>query len=269
MFAQKTYNCTGPKCFSDFFDLNGIDKGMLLTVATRSDGYQEQLDLTHRMFGGRKRFLIAGSVPNCIANGEVENYLERVFVEKAISAVKVHPNACGLDLAAAAGKERLERILAACSRLGLPLVIHTGRSSFVEAASSNLADIRKFQDLNLNGKVPVVLAHAGAYGCPLREMEGSIVVVLKRILDRSLNVLVDVSALGREKMAILFSRISSERVLFGSDALYENQCVMLARLVCAMEKASAHPSEDLVTVLCKNPAEYLFRENPQKERLGQ
>ena len=266
MFLQKAYAHTGPRVFEDSFEISGIDKGMLLTVAPRTRGFDRQMEVTRQMFGNRERFRIAGSVPNDIQNGHIEGFLRRAAMEKGIAAVKIHPNISGLNPAAAEGKERLEYIGDACGLLGLPLIIHTGRSNFVDAPFRGFGDLRNLRDLNWSSKTAVVLAHGGAYGYPLREVEEDIIPILKGILNKHPNTFVDVSALSCEKMKVLLSHVGTERIMFGSDALYENQCIMLAGMVCALEETGKKAELDLVTVLSQNPGTYIFKENPNKDQ---
>jgi predicted TIM-barrel fold metal-dependent hydrolase len=266
MFLQKRYSHTGPTVLCDSFDISEIDRGMLLSVAPREQSFHKQIDLTYRMFKNQERFRLAGSVPNDVQSDHVESFLRRTMAEKGISAVKIHPNISGMNLTTREGKERIGWITEACSILGLPLIIHTGRSNYVDAQWSCLAELRNLEDINLNYKIPIVLAHGGAYGCLRHEMEKEIMPILKRILRKYPNTFVDVSALSYEKMQVLLSEVSTERIMFGSDALYENQCVMLARLVCALEEVSENAEDDLVRVLCHNPGTYIFKENPSKDK---
>jgi predicted TIM-barrel fold metal-dependent hydrolase len=262
IFLRKIYSHTGPKVFCDYFDISGIDRGMLLTVAPRSQSFDKQLDLTYRMFKNHGRFRLAGSVPSHIQSAQVEGYLRRAMAEQEISAVKVHPNISGIDLTTLEGKERMEWTREACSILDLPLIIHTGRSNFVDAECHGLAELRNLRDINLDCKIPIVLAHGGAYGCPLHEMEKDVMPILKRMLKKSPNMFVDVSALSYEKIKVLLSEVGTERLMFGSDALYENQCVMLGRVVWALEELGENVEAGLVAVLSRNPGTHIFRESP-------
>jgi predicted TIM-barrel fold metal-dependent hydrolase len=67
---------------------------------------------------------------------------------------------------------------------------------------------------------PVIIAHAGAYDCPLQDFEPNILPSLRRLLSRYPHVMADISGLGFDYIHAVFKHVDGDRLLFGSDALY-------------------------------------------------
>ena len=251
-FLRKIYLHTGPYVFRSIFDISEIDKGLLLPVASENVPIDEQMELVFRMYSGDKRFYLAGSVPNTISNENVERFLEKQRDRYSIVAVKIHPNITGINLGDPEGKERIECVIRACSRLILPVVIHSGKTHDVSGKSFNFAEIKYFKDINLSSAAPVILAHGGAYGVPSSEIRDGIIPVLKELLNMNQNLCIDISGLTCDAIYILLSNIEIGKILFGSDALYENPFVMEMRLVSALDSTNLNIEQSLVKIMSEN-----------------
>ena len=131
-------------------------------------------------------------------------------------------NVTGIDLYTFKGKERIECILSACGKFNLPLIVHGGRSPILKnAKSSSYASINNLKNIDWSiSKAPVILAHAGAFGCSINEVEDEIFPILKILFSSHSNLVIDISAIDIDILAFLIKRIGESRMLFGSDALY-------------------------------------------------
>lgn len=264
LMLRRTYNHTGPRVFREYFDILRIDRGLLLPVAPAEGPIGPQMSLTYDMFKGDPRFSMAGSVPNTITNQDVECFLRKQVEKYHIVAVKIHPNITAINLNLATGKERVECIIEASARLELPVVIHGGKNYMPDKKTGEYALISNLEDLNLNSPSPVVLAHGGAYGHSFSEIQQKVIPVLKRMLRSYENMFIDVSALDHKTIGLCLTVTGKDRILFGSDALYENQILMLMRLIFALETSKLKFEESLIQILCKNPANVIFKGNCEK-----
>jgi predicted TIM-barrel fold metal-dependent hydrolase len=267
MLLQKIYFHTGPKVFTDYFDILGIDKALLLPVAPGLGSIDEQMATSYRMFKDEKRFWMAGSVPNTVRNEGVESFLREQIRNYGIVAVKIHPNVTGINLGIPEGKERVECIIRVSDQLGLPVIIHGGRNDVLNNENGRFAEISKFTDINWKSSVPVIIAHGGAYGFSLSEVVNDIIPILKKLLSLHENLSIDISGLPEGIILSFLSFIDTERILFGSDALYENAIVAAMRLLYALEQSGSKLERSLIQILSENAARTIFREDPKK-RVG-
>jgi len=263
MLLQNTYAHTGPKVFRKYFEINCIDKGLMLPVAPVEGPIKQQMDLCHRIFKDDERFCMAGSVPNTVLNQDVESFLKNELKRYKIIAVKVHPNITGINLGTTEGKERLECIIEAGSHLKIPVIIHAGRSPFLNNRAE-FGSFANFQDINFNAEVPVVLAHGGGYESSGAEVHRDIMPLLTKLLTNFSNLLIDISALNHEVIKLFLSKIETERILFGSDSLYQNQSIMLMNLLYALELSGLKFDDSLINIVSKNAAGRIFNEMPNK-----
>ena len=266
LFVQKAYSHTGPRVFRDFFDLNGIDKGLLLPVAPKDGPIEGQMKAVAGMFGKDKQFRLAGSVPNTVKNEDVREFISSEKKHYNIAAVKIHPDITGIDLGSREGKGRLECILDGASNIGIPAIIHVGRNNLPGSENGRFSEVQNLKDINLIAKSRVVLAHGGIYGYSLSEIGPEMLNPLNNILNKWPNVLIDISALDWRAIKVLSRSIGADRILFGSDGLYYSQGLMLVNLVRALLDSGSKVEEALVKILSVNAATQLFGEDPKKRR---
>ncbi|MFX0204007.1 MAG: amidohydrolase family protein [Candidatus Hodarchaeota archaeon] len=264
MMLRRAYNHTGPRVFREYFNILGIDRGLLLPVAPAEGSIDPQMSLTHKMFKGDARFCMAGSVPNTIRNQDVEYFLLGEMEKYHIIAVKIHPNVTGIDLNSARGKERIECIIEASARLDLPVIIHGGQNHLPNKKTGGYAVIANLKEIDFDYSIPVIIAHGGAYGYSSSEVVDEVIPVLKNLMRSHKNLSIDISGLDERNISSLLSVVEMERILFGSDALYENQIVMLMRLLFALEVSKLELENSLVQLSSKNAAKIIFKENPLK-----
>lgn len=189
----------------------------------------------------------------------MRNFLKNQKDKYAIVAVKVHPNITEIDLRETAGKDRVECIIEACSWLDMPVIIHGGRSSHLSSSAAKFAEMGNIKDINLNARVPVVIAHAGAYGMSSKEVVDEVIPELRELLATNDNLYVDISGLNYESISLLLGSIDVERILLGSDALYENVLTVEMRLLAALESAHLKTEESFVKITSENIEKTLFQ----------
>lgn len=258
-FLRRRYYHTGPFVFRSILDIAEIDKGLLLPVAPENGSLEIQMKVLFRMYSSDKRFRLAGSVPNTVGNDEVKSFLKTQKDTYAIVAVKVHPNLTGINLKETRGKDRIECIIEACSLLNMPLILHSGRSNHLSGSASRFAEIENIKNIDLRARVPVVIAHGGAYGMSSSEVMDVVIPQLRGLLAANDNLYVDISGLNYELISCLLESIEIERILFGSDALYENVFTMEMRLLAALESAHFKMEESFMKITSENIKKTIFR----------
>jgi predicted TIM-barrel fold metal-dependent hydrolase len=266
-FLARTYSHSGPKVFCEYFDMIGIDRGLLLPVAPEVGSMNGQMAICHEMFRNNERFRLAGSVPNGVGNDSVNGFLRDQVKTYNIAAVKIHPNITGINLGKPRGKERLECIIDVSSGLDIPVIIHGGRSDILKKDSSRFAEISHFKDIGLKSSRAVVIAHGGAYGIQVTEVIDEVLPVIKKLLNLYENLYIDISGLSHEVILQFLQHIGTERILFGSDALYENQIIMIGRLIYALENSDLGFENSLIQMLSQNAANGIFGEDCAKRTL--
>jgi predicted TIM-barrel fold metal-dependent hydrolase len=264
LMLRQVYSHTGPRVFGDYFDILSIDRALLLPVSPETGTVEEQMAASFEMFKDDDRFRLAGSVPNTVRNEYVASYLKGQIDDYGIVAVKVHPNVTGIDLATLAGKERVECILAAGGSLHLPVIIHGGRSEILGDTKGRFADMANFRDIDFKTSSNVIIAHGGAYGMSDAEIADRVVPSLKKLLSAYGNLLIDLAGLRESAIVSLLSNVDSDRVLFGSDALYENEIAMGMRLLYALERTGAKSDDAPIRILSENAARTIFREESRR-----
>ena len=77
------------------------------------------------------------------------------------------------------------------------------------------------------------------------------------------NLMIDISALEIDALIAVLKNIDCDRILFGSDALYESQWSSIVKLLHALSKTTSHFEETFVQIACINPSRYIFRHGLQ------
>jgi predicted TIM-barrel fold metal-dependent hydrolase len=234
---------------------------LLLPVAPSSGGIKSQMRAMAKMFGNDRRFLMGCSIPNSIGSKEISKFVTQMVNQFDIKAIKLHPNITGIDLRSRIGKERVENILCACGESGLPLIIHGGRSPIVRnPVAASYSSIDNLESINW-GKTgeTVVIAHAGSYSCDLHETEQEVLPRLKKMLSLYANLMVDVSALEIDALLAVLKNIPIDRILFGSDALYESQWSSMVKVLYALSETTSHIEEQFIQIASINPSKYIFK----------
>ena len=256
LMIRRLYGHSGPKVFGDHMELSGIDKSILLPVTQPKESTDPMMLLMAKMFGKDKRFLMSGAISNFIKNEQIKQKIKELIEQFGIRAIKFHPNVSEVDLNTSYGKERTEAILCACGECGLPLIIHGGRSSILKnTETAAYSSIYNLECINWGvSQNTVIIAHAGAYSCELQELENEILPRLNKMLLKYDNLMIDVSALDIEALTIVLKNIELERVLFGSDALYETQWFAIVKLLYVLSGMTADSEKDFIQIAAINPS---------------
>jgi predicted TIM-barrel fold metal-dependent hydrolase len=259
LLVRRLYRHTGPRVLADQLSLAGIDHALLLPVAPATGSNEAELDVLYEMFGGDPRFTLATSVPNGVPDHAVAPFVARAVERHRARAVKLHPAITGIDLGSAPGRERAEAVLDACRRSGVSLVVHGGRSyPAVDPRAGSYASIENLAAIRWReARVPVSIAHAGCYGHGLDEMERTVLPKLDAMLSANDNLFVDVSALEHDALALVLRRVPRERLLFGSDALYESPWSAFAKLACALQLVGMDVEASIARIAGRNPSRFL------------
>jgi len=259
---RRIYSHTGPEVFGHHMALSGIDKVLLLPVAPPNGILDRRMEAMAGIFGEDQRFSFSSSVPNAVKDHDIIEFVRDEIRKFKIVAVKLHPNITGIDLGSRSGKERVESILESCEEFRLPLVVHGGRSPVLRNLEAvEYGSIRNFEEIHWGiSKRAVIIAHAGGYGCDPIEMEKEILPVLKRLLSRLSNLMIDLSGLEMESLALVLRDVDVKRILFGSDALYAAPWTVLAKLAHAIKGTGMGLEETLMQIGSVNPSKFIFKE---------
>ncbi len=171
----------------------------------------------------------------------------------------MHP--AGQETRQDSGKQRVHRILEVCRKLHFPLILHTGKyplARIPQATEYSTIDALKDLEWDIT-PFPVVFAHAALFYCTLGEIEDHILPTLKKMFSRFDNLFVDISELDVHGLVSTLRAIPIDRILFGSDALYDDQWKAIVKLLIALEKVSSSVEEEFLKIMVHNPANYIFK----------
>ena len=255
----RLYAHTGPRAFIEQMELSGVDKVLLLPVAPPNGGADSQISAMKTMFGGDERFYFAWSPPKTIEE-DILTLAKRAISLFSIRAVKVHPNVTEIDLTSSTERQRLETIVEVSGKLQLPLIVHGGRSPLLpNQKASSWASLRNLKHINWGlSSAPVVIAHAGSYGYNLKEIEDETLPTLETMLSTYDNLMVDLSGLHIEALILCLKKIDTNRIVFGSDALYEQQWASIVKLLIAIKKTTRYFEHVFVQIASTTPSKTIF-----------
>jgi len=265
MLLKKVYSCVGEKVFTDQMDLGGIDKVLLLPVASESSSaahFENRLRWVTEQYPDQKRFAYAGSVPGSIPTEGLHDYLSNLKAIFDIKAIKCHPVVTGIDLTKMARKHWLAELVRACGQCGLPLIIHSGQNNpYWGGRRTNCAALENLRKINFSvSGAPVVIAHAGFHRCTMSDILSEGLPLLKYLLNTHDNLFVDISGLTFEPLKVVIEQIPANRILFGSDALYAPQWEAVILTLHALNVKGRRIEEDFVQFASINPRSLIFEE---------
>lgn len=260
--VRRLYRHTGPGVFAERMQLSLIDRSLLLPVPGNNEPEDQQFEAMLEFFGDDERFLFGYSLPNRIPNQELSSKLRQIVSNYAVRVVKIHPSVTGIDLGSHAGVERLEAILDAAEQNRRPVIIHGGLSPDCqnpEAVAYGM--FRHLQQLDWSTiSQPVVIAHGGCFGHSADEAREEIIPGLAALLEQHQHLAIDISGIDFDTLCPLLRTIAPERILFGTDALYEDQWATLVRLWVALRQVRQDPASDLLRITATNPTEFLSQQ---------
>ena len=197
------------------FDEWGVDKGVLLSVATKPSQQKIINDWAKEQDGGR--FISFGAVhPD--ADDAIEE-LERIK-KIGLHGVKLHPDYQGFM----ADEERLDAIYSKLEELQLPVVIHAG----VDFISPNLIHCTPEMEVRMLKKHPhlkAVLAHLGGNGM-WQEVYDTLAGIDGEVyLDTAYT-----SWCPDEMMEKIVKKHGADRILFASDLPWDSSYLIKEKI---------------------------------------
>ena len=256
--AQFTYNHTGSKVFADQMDLAGLSGALLLPVARTAGKAEEMLEVSQKMFQMDDRMFLGCALPIGIQPDKLGTFFRSAHNTNRIRAIKLHPNLAGIDPLTKEGRDLVNASLTVAGELNLPIVVHGGRSPGLEPAESReYGTISRLAMINWSiSNAPVILAHAGCYGLTHTEAIEAL-IILDNLLEKHSNLMADISNLEPSILRLALEKISSNRLIFGSDALYVPIWKAWVRFLQTLQLVSTHPDDDLIRIASLNPARCL------------
>ena len=260
---NKRYSKNNIQLFIDHMKLGLIDKIMLLPVPSRNGCFSDQLEYQDKFCKSNKKFINGGGISNSTKTDDIMRCMSDFKKKYNIKIIKIHPNVTAIDTTAASGKERIEAILSACNELKLPAIIHGGRSTLLAQKKEqfygtidNLKDI----DWTIN-REKVVIAHAFCHDYNTSYIKKDIIPKLKQLCKKYENILFDLSNLEIDSITLLLNHINNDRIVFGSDALYEHQWAAVVKLLLSLFHIKEKKEEKFIKIISVNPSKHIFKEN--------
>jgi predicted TIM-barrel fold metal-dependent hydrolase len=251
--SRLAYTFTGKKLLADHLDLIGFAGALLLPVAREVGVAERVLAAGRKMFDDNKRFFIGCPLPIGVAPDKSLSFYELARKQWGISAIKVHPNLAGIDLFKKSDRELIEATLVAAGKLGLPVVIHGGRTPGLEPCEMReLGTIHRLKEINWGlSSAPVIFAHCGCYG--LIESEVSTTLpVLNHLFDTYPNLFADTSNLEVPALRLILEQTDRNRLIFGSDAFYVPIWKAWLGFLEALCQVSHQLEDDLIQITSLN-----------------
>ncbi len=257
---RRRFAHTGPQCWLDQGRLAGIERFVLLAVAQPGRTADARMAEMAEMFGDDPHFLWGYSLPNTLTPERVEEDIYQAIRKYDFSVLKVHPTLSGHELTAAEGRDRVNALLKTAQRVGMPVILHGGKSPSVRypPTACQQGELDQLAKLDLAGtRYPIVIAHAGAFGMDAEAFQHRVLPQLHELLFKHDHLLVDTSALSVDVIGVLVDQISHDRILFGSDALYEPPWKSAVKLYWVLERNFSRPDDLFALIAGQNP-EILF-----------
>jgi predicted TIM-barrel fold metal-dependent hydrolase len=263
MMMRKQYAHMGPRVVADGMALSGIGESLLIPVWRPGADPDEQARSMLEIYGDDPRFAFAYCPALPADEAAIVAEIRAVTAAHPLRAIKINANIQGIDLSSSQGREAMERLMAACRSTALPMIVHGGISRLLpDPAGRAFASLDKLAALDWQAAgVPVVISHAGLFGCSSSEVE-ALLPVLTRMLDRHERLLVDVSGLSVPTLDAVLGALPPSRMVFGSDALYFPQWSAVVKLLHAMDRRGMPVEETFATVAGDTPARHIFHQEP-------
>jgi len=256
------YTHSGPKVFNAQRNLSTIDKMLLLPVAQVEGNVEPQMKEMKKMYASDKKFFFGWSVSNNIRDEDI--YRSACSAKKLynICAIKQNLTQSEINIATVKGRRRLEHILETCAKSNLPLIIHSGKSPLAKDKKigrySVIEVLEKFDWGDFS--CPVVFAHSAAYNYSPKDVKEHVIPRLKKLISANKNLFIDISGVDVLSLKYILNKIPTERILFGSDALYEHQWQRVVKLLHALERSSKKFEESFIKIMSFNPERNIFKD---------
>lgn len=256
--SRLAYTHTGSRVVSDHLELAGLSGALLLPVVRCPGAAETTLAMMQEMFSNDVRYFYGCPFPIGVPPEGLHEYFRVAKDNWPIRAIKVHSNLINLDPASPIGLASMEATLEAAGCLGLPVIVHGGRTpGLTPAEKMEYGTLEHLSQVNWGlSDAPVVIAHAGCYGLPDDELPVAL-SILNDLLEKFPNVMADVSNLGLVALQTVLRSVDRSRLIFGSDALYVPVWKAWLRFLEALYLVSPNPKKDLVKIASTNPLQCL------------
>jgi hypothetical protein len=262
------YSHTGPEVFNYQMQLSAIDRALLLPVAPLEGSIDPQMVEMKKFFSSDERFFFAWSVSNDLLTDDIYGAALSAMKLYKIFAIKQNLTQTQINIRSSEGNKRFEAIIDSCTKLDLPLILHSGKSPLVideESGNYSTLDVLEKFNWKLANK-PVILAHSASYGYSIDEIVTDIIPRLKKLIHKYSNIYIDISGVDVHALKHILEAVPSERILFGSDALYEQQWQRLVKLIYALEQSRLDLDDTLIRILSANPEKHIFKNRYKAKR---
>lgn len=198
------------------FDEWGIDKGVLLSVATKPAQQRVINDWCAQQDGGR--FISFGGI-----HPDAEDYEQEIahIKELGLHGIKLHPDYQGFMI----DDERMDKIYDAIERADLPVIFHSG----YDCVSPDLIHSTPERALNMIKKHPklkVILAHLGA-----NMMWEQVRDVLAGVDGEVYFDTAFTSMCPDELMQAIVEKHGADRILFASDCPWDSSYLIKEKIL--------------------------------------
>lgn len=252
------YAHTGSKVIADQIDAAGLSGALLLPVARVPGRAEEMLEASKKMFLSDSDLYFACAYPVGTPADKLAEFFCTAREHYKICAIKIHPNLAGIDPLTQTGHDLIEATLEAAGALGLPVIVHAGRTSTLkpcDSAEYGILSHLETIDWSLS-TAPVIFAHAGCY--ELTQAEASATLSkLDTLFQKYPNLMADTSNLELFSLRLVLRKVSRDRLLFGSDALYVPIWKAWLRFLGSLREVSHSPDNDLIRIASLNPTKCL------------
>jgi len=261
MKFSSLYAHSGPKVFNAQKNLSTIDKMLLLPVAQVEGNVDSQMEDMKKMYATDKEFFFGWSVSNDLRDEDIYKAACNAMKQYNIFAVKQNLTQSEINISIVEGRQRLEHILETCTKLNLPLILHSGKSPLAkdkEVGQYGVIEILEKFDWSAF-PCPVVFAHSAAYDYSPEDIKNHVIPRLNRMMSRCKNLFIDISGVDTLGLKYILDDIPTDRILFGSDALYEPQWQRVAKLLHALERSTKKFEESFLKIMSINSENNIFK----------
>lgn len=225
-----------------------VDKSVLLSLDPWTPS-----SLVCENYNNKDKFYILASIDiHKIDLDDIEPLIISYKKNYKIVGLKLHPNLQNFKALPSLNdyliRLKLEKIYEVVSRNNLYILFHGGISNYTKEINNKYGYIERSKTngllinfCNQDGKselfekydFPVIIAHVGHYGIANPDFE-----IVKKLSDRYKNIFFDTSGVSPKVIERSLEVINSDRIIFGSDGLYNKMAYNVAYLFLSTCKIS-------------------------------
>lgn len=253
--SRLKYTHTGPRVVCDQLQAAGLTNALILPVTRMAGAAQSMLEATARIFLTNEHLLIGCPFPLGLPANELFEFFRTARDQYGIRAIKLHPNLAGIDPLDPKDHQLIESTLEAAGKLGLPLIIHTGRTAVLKPSDeSEFGTLSRLETINWGRSAsPVVFAHAGCHDLTEEEAREAL-SILNTLFQKYSNLMANTANLSPALLRLVLDKTDDSRLLFGSDAFYVPTWKAWLKFLYTLREVSVRPEDDLIRIASLNPA---------------